>query len=321
MQSHPVIPPLAGHAHGARLTMPSTPEEVVEITREDASLQLAPHAGGRLMTWHVGGKPVIFWPATPDWTNPAKIRGGNPLLFPFLGRHFVDGEIGKWRDPAGVVHDLPMHGFARNLPFDHRIDADGHGLRMTLVDNDFTRQGYPFAFRFEAAYRLIDAVTLEVGLTTSNPGEVPLPYYTGHHFYFALPHEQRGISSVELPRTEMCRQLDDGTITEATPGAPRYMLDDPAIIDHFHCFPGPSEQPVRLVTPGLGRVVSFDLQCPDSVPWYSVTTWTVDANSDFYCVEPWIGLPDAIHNGRGLRWLAPGKTETASLRMSVASIG
>jgi galactose mutarotase-like enzyme len=301
--------------------MPSTPENVVEITREHASLQLAPHAGARLMTWRVAGEPVIFWPAEPDWEQFAKIRGGNPLLFPFLGRHFVDGEIGKWRDPEGVVHDLPMHGFARNLPFEHRLDADGHGLRMTLVDNDFTRQGYPFAFRFEAAYRLIDGQTLEVELTTSNPGEVPLPYYAGHHFYFALPHEQRAQSSVELPRTETRRQLDDGALTEGTPGAPRYRLDNEAIIDRFHCFPGPSEQPVRLVTPGLKRTVSFDLQRPNSVPWYAVTTWTASASADFYCIEPWIGLPDAIHNGRGLRWLAPGKTETASLRLTVAALG
>jgi galactose mutarotase-like enzyme len=298
--------------------MSSQPEDIMEITRDGAVLQLAPHAGGKLMTWNVGGEPVIFWPAAPDWSNFVKIRGGNPLLFPFLGRHFVDGEIGKWRDKDGVVRDLAMHGFARDLPFEHRQDPDGHGVRMTLVDNDFTRQGYPFAFRFEAAYRLVDGLTLEVELTTSNPGEVPLPYYAGHHFYFALPHDQRGVSSLELPRTDTRRQLGDGSISEPQAGAGRYMLDDAGIIDRFHCFTGPSDQPVRLVMPGLERAVHFDLQRPDSVPWYCVTTWTEAATSDFYCIEPWVGLPDAIHNGQGLRWLAPGKTETAALRLSVA---
>ena len=300
--------------------MPAKPDDVIELSRDGAVLQIAPAAGGKMMTWHVDGEPVIFWPASPDWSNFVKIRGGNPLLFPFLGRHFVDGQIGKWRDKEGVVRDLPMHGFARNLPFEHRIDADNHGLRMTLVDNDFTRLGYPFAFRFEAAYKLVDAVTLEVELTTSNPGEVPLPYYTGHHFYFALPHDQRTQSSIELPRTEMRHQLPDGAISEAQAGAAHYTLDNAGIIDQFHCFTGPSDQPVRLVTPGLSRAVNFDLQRPDSVPWYCVTTWTDAATSDFYCVEPWIGLPDAIHNGQGLRWLAPGKTETATLRLSVSSL-
>jgi galactose mutarotase-like enzyme len=293
----------------------SSEQDIIDITRDGASISLAPQAGGRLMTWRIGGEQVIHWPAAPDWSQAAKIRGGNPLLFPFLGRHFVAGEIGKWRDPDGVIHDLPTHGFARNLPFTATKDADGHGLRMTLVDSDATRAGYPFAFRFEAAYRLIDANTLDVELTTSNPGEVALPYYAGHHFYFHLPHGERAASSIELPRTERCHQLPDGSISEALPGAPRYPLDDPAIVDRFHCFTGPSDQPVRLLMPGAKRMVSFELHQPDSVPWYAVTTWTEADTSDFYCVEPWIGLPDAIHNGRGLRWLAPGKTETASLRL------
>lgn len=295
----------------------STQQEVIEIERDGAALLLAPHAGGRLMTWRVGGKPVIHWPDAPDWSNPAKIRGGNPLLFPFLGRHFVDGQIGHWRDPEGIVHALPTHGFARDLPFTWTRDADGHGVRMTLVDSDATRAGYPFAFRFEAAYRIVDAHTLEVEFTTSNPGEVPLPYYAGHHFYFHLPHGQRAESSVQLPHTERRRQLPDGSITAAEAGLASYSLADPAIVDVFHCLTRQPDEPVLLNLPGLGRTVRFELQQPDSVPWYAVTTWTEADTSDFYCVEPWIGLPDAIHNGRGLRWLAPGKTETASLRLVV----
>lgn len=299
--------------------MPAKPDDIIELSRDGAVLQIAPAAGARMMTWTVNNKEVFFWPASVDWPNFVKIRGGNPLLFPFLGRHFVDGQIGRWRDQEGVVREMAMHGFARNLPFEHRIDADNHGIRMTLVDNDFTRESYPFAFRFEAAYKLIDATTLEVELTTSNPGEVPLPYYSGHHFYFTLPHDQRAESSIELPRTEMRRQLPDGAISEGQAGAPRYTLDNNEIIDKFHCFTGPSDQPVRLVTPGLGQAVNFDLQRPDSIPWHCVTTWTPEPTSDFYCVEPWVGLPDAIHNGEGLRWLAPGKTEAATLRLSVSS--
>jgi galactose mutarotase-like enzyme len=301
----------------------STDTNVIEIQRDGAAIQLAPAAGGRLMTWRIGGEPVIHWPDPLDpaaWANAAKIRGGNPLLFPFLGRHFVDGQINKWRDQDGVVHDLPTHGFARNSPFSATRDADGHGLRMTLVDSDATRAGYPFAFRFEAAYRIVDANTLEVELTTSNPGEVALPYYAGHHFYFHLPHTQRAQSTIELPRTERCHQLADGAISEGTPGNSHYSLGDASIVDNFHCFTGPADQPVRVELPGLKRSIAFELDQPDSVPWYCVTTWTEADTSDFYCIEPWIGLPDAIHNGRGLRWLAPGKTETASLRLVVTPL-
>ncbi|MGV2289154.1 aldose epimerase [Trinickia sp. YCB016] len=293
-------------------------QEILEITQGDALLRIAPQAGGRLLSWQIGGVPVIHWPDSADWSQPARIRGGNPLLFPFLGRHRVDGRIGEWRDPAGVVRELPMHGFARDLPFAATVDADGHGVRMTLTDTEATRAAYPFAFRFEAAYRLVDPQTLDVELTVTNLGDAPLPHYAGHHFYFTLPHALRGETTVELPPTSRQHQQADGSISAPEPGEPSYQLDDPRIHDRFHCLSGVPAQPVRLVSPSLRRVVEIDLQRPGSVPWYAATTWTEADTSDFYCVEPWLGLPDAIHNGLGLRWLAPGKTETAALRIAVA---
>lgn len=295
-------------------------QEVLEINRGPSLLRFAPQAGGRLLSWDLDGEPVIFWPQQADWSQPARIRGGNPLLFPFLGRHRVDGRIGFWRDAQGVVRELPMHGFARDLPFEAAVTSQGDGLTMTLADTDTTHSFYPFGFRFEAAYRLIDAQTLEVELITTNSGDARLPYYAGHHFYFALPHTQRGETTLELPPTHRCHQQDDGSISALEPGAPCYKLDEARIHDRFHCLDGVPRQPVRLVAPGLNRTITIDLQRPGSVPWYAVTTWTEAADSNFYCVEPWLGLPDAIHNGLGLRWLEPGVTETASLRITVGDL-
>ena len=169
-----------------------------------------------------------------------------------------------------------MHGFARDLPFEAHADVHGAGLRMVLTDSEATRGGYPFGFRFEAAYSLVDARTLDVTFTTTNTGNARLPYYAGHHFYFTLPHTQRGETTVELPRTERRYQQDDGSISAAEPGDARYTLDEARIHDRFHCLVGTPDQPVRLVAPGLERVVTIDLQRPGSVPWYSVTTWTED---------------------------------------------
>jgi galactose mutarotase-like enzyme len=189
---------------------------------------------------------------------------------------------------------------------------------MTLVDSDATRTGYPFAFRFEAIYRLADAHTLDVTLTATNTGSDPLPWYAGHHFYFALPHTQRAQTTLELPPTQRRYQLADGSISAPEAGEASYRLDETRIVDRFHVLvPTPPASPVRFVAPGLGRCVTIDLNRPGSIPWYAVTTWTEAAESDFYCIEPWLGLPDAIHNGLGLRWLAPGQTETATLRIRV----
>lgn len=299
--------------------MPLSPQQdILEIAQDTSVLRFAPQAGGRLLSWTIDDKEVIHWPENADWSQPARIRGGNPLLFPFLGRHRVDGKIGYWRDAQGTVRALPMHGFARDLPFEAHADVNGAGLRMTLTDSDATRAGYPFGFRFEAIYRLADTHALDVTLSTTNTGNTRLPYYAGHHYYFTLPHTQRAETSLELPRTERRYQQDDGSISAAEPGAARYTFDEARIQDRFHCLVGEPDQPVRVVAPGLNRLITIDLQRPDSLPWYAVTTWTEAADSDFFCVEPWLGLPDAIHNGMGLRWLEAGETETATLRITVS---
>ncbi|KVE36553.1 aldose epimerase family protein [Burkholderia sp. TSV86] len=302
--------------------MPTFQNQPILELADGASLaRIAPQAGGRLLSWSVDGESVVFWPESADWSRPAKVRGGNPLLFPFLGRHWADGQIGRWRDRNGIVRDLPMHGFARDLPFSAHPDADGRGVTLTLESNSATRGGYPFEFRFDASYRLTDAHTLDVALTTSNLSQTPLPYYAGHHFYFALPHGERASTTLALPPAQIRRQLDDGSISPPEPGAPHYTLDDSSIIDRFHCLEPDRTpvEPVRIAMPGR-HTIEIDLNRPGSAPWYAVTTWTEAPESDFYCVEPWLGLPDAIHNGLGLRTVAPGATETAALRIRVTPL-
>ena len=79
-----------------RFAMPTFQQhDIHELHAGPALVRVAPQFGGRLLSWHVDGEPVIFWPETADWSNLARVRGGNPLLFPFLGRHRVDGELGR----------------------------------------------------------------------------------------------------------------------------------------------------------------------------------------------------------------------------------
>jgi len=144
-------------------------------------------------------------------------------------------------------------------------------------------------------------------VTATNTGDTPLPYCAGHLFCFALPHAQRGEATITLPRNVHRRQLkEDGTTTEAAPGATHYRVDDPQIIDRFHCLDCEPDVPMRIEMPSQRRAIEIDLRRPGSAAWYAVTTWTLAPESDSYCVEPWLGLPDAIHTGVGLPWLEPG---------------
>ena len=286
-------------------------QDLVRIGQDENYLLLAPRHGGRLVRWVLRGEDILYWPDHADWSRAAKIRGGNPLLFPFIGRHFVDGQAGQWRDADGAIHALPQHGFARDLPFTV-ASCDESSIALVLEASDDTWTGYPHAFRFEAHYRLIDG-GLEVALRTENKGNTRLPYYAGHHFYFRLPAAQRRQSRLRLPPTTRRRQEPDGRLTAATTGEPVYALYDGRLQDTFHVLQGTG--PVTLAMPD--RTLEIDLDVPGSIAWHAVTTWSERDDSEFYCVEPWLGLPDAIHNGQGLRWLEPGQEETAICRLRV----
>ncbi|EGY64230.1 Aldose 1-epimerase [Ralstonia pickettii] len=289
---------------------------------EGSMLLLAPEAGGRLVRWRHRGEDILFWPEPADWTNPAKVRGGNPLLFPFIGRHFVDGEVGRWRDARGQLHELPQHGFARDLPFEVEDASDAH-IVLLLRDSPQTRQGYPFAFEFRVTYRLIHdglEATFSVKHLDEGDTHATMPFYAGHHFYLALPHALRGATELLMPPSRLSRQLADGSLDRPEPGRGNYQLDDPALQDRYHLLDDAGA--ATLVIPPhpeapLGRRIRFEVDGAP-VPWHAITSWAENATSDFYCVEPWMGLPNAIHHGEGLHLLAPGEARQATCRLRIA---
>lgn len=283
----------------------------------DSRANIAPQFGGRLLDWTLGRQPIIHWPDSVDWADRSAVvhtRGGNPILFPFVARHYVEGVLGQWRDGSGTTRSLPMHGFARDLPFEV-VESATDEIRMRLTDTAETQKMYPFSFVFDVVYRLYKS-SLEVTFETTNTSEIPLPYYAGHHFYFAIPHKERSKWTISLPCRFWGRQNADGspTFSDAREGITG--LDNEALIDRFHI---DFFKPRVILANGTSQrsiLLEWDTPPPS---WYNVTTWTAAPDSDFYCVEPWLGLPDAIHHGHGLRSILPGRTESILCRITAAS--
>lgn len=266
------------------------------------------------MRWTVNGRPVLHWPENADWSAPAKIRGGNPLLFPLIARTFLDGKIGFWRSPDGVVRPAPMHGLVRTAPFEVS-DRTANRLEMRVAWNESMAGAWPFPFVFRVAYELADEV-LHVEFTTENTGTESMPYSVGNHFYFEVPAAERSEWMLEGSFRACARQDGEGKIIPAAAPVGRADLSDPALIDLFHL--GAPERGIVLRHRSEGRAVAFDLLADTGGdnPWSAVTTWTESEHSDFYCVEPWTALPDAVHNKMGLRWLKPGSRETLRLSLT-----
>jgi galactose mutarotase-like enzyme len=286
-------------------------QPAIGIADDQNKIVVSPGHGARILRWEREGREIITWPENADWSKILKVRGGNPILFPFIARHFVDGKNELWRDARGTIRPMPQHGFTRDAAFAVIEDEPENSLRMRLIDSTGTRELYPFAFQFDVVVSLLPGSRLEVRFETTNTGNAPLPYDAGHHFYFALPHGERGDWTLPLPCAAWGRQSPDGAIVREEAKEDALRLDDSAPIDRFQI--GPKEAKATLQNSRTGQRLVFELEHPGAVPWYAVTTWTEKADSDFYCIEPWLGLPNAIHHGEGLRWLAPGAKEIATL--------
>jgi len=285
-------------------------QPAIQLTDAENKVIVSPDHGARILHWEKAGREIIRWPEDADWNKVAKVRGGNPVLFPFVARHYVDGKNEFWRGESGTVRPMPQHGFAKNAPFAVLEGEAENVLRMRLVESQETRALYPFAFQFDVVVSLLPTSRLEVQFETTNTGSAALPYYAGHHFYFAMPHQERIDWTLQLECADWGWHLPDGAVLRKKATQSLLHLDDPATRDRMQIDP---KGEVFLHNTRTGQKLVFELNHPGSVPWYAVTTWNEFDDSDFFCVEPWLGLPNAIHHGEGLRWLAPGATEIATV--------
>jgi len=173
--------------------------------------------------------------------------------------------------------------------------------------NDLTLREYPFNYRLEVTYRLTPD-SLSTTFRVSNRGDASssMPWTAGHHFYFNVPAQQRRDWMLTLPCQQWASQdFTNGSYSFTQPEWTQAPLSNAAWIDRMQLTT--NMEAISLLHAPSGRQLSFEpLHAGD---WPVVTTWTAGDDADFFCVEPWSALPDAVHNGSGLRRLGGGEEE------------
>ena len=281
-----------------------------------------PEKGARLMNWNITlgdgtVRDVLYWPEAADFADFPRIRGGNPILFPFNARVFDQGDIHFWRAADGVRRVMPMHGLARqgNFKLSH---ADARGFIAEFLPGDEAKECYPYDYEFTVTYRF-EPVGLSCEFALRNHGRTPIPWSAGHHFYFTIPWSEgvrRSDYVIRIPATKRLRQDAKGQLIPGPALQAEENLANPELIDALHT--------------GLrsGEVVFGEKDRPgdimvklgtDKVPPPNATfvTWTHADDSPYYCVEPWMGPPNAPEHKVGLHFVAPGETQrfTVSVRV------
>jgi galactose mutarotase-like enzyme len=281
-----------------------------------------PERGARLMNWNLtlgdgSVRDVLYWPESADFDDFARVRGGNPILFPFNARVFDRGDIHFWRAADDVRRPMPMHGIARQGEF-KVTHADNRGFIAQFMPGDEARECYPYDYEFTVTYRFTP-IGLSCEFALQNLGPTPIPWSAGHHFYFTVPWTdgaKRDDYFIRIPAAKRLRQDPTGALISGPTLKTEESLGNPALVDALHTALRGNE--VAFGEKGGAGEVAVQLGT-EKVPPSNATfvTWTFADDSPYYCVEPWMGPPNAPEHKVGLHMVAPGETQRFAVSVQV----
>ena len=122
-----------------------------------SSFLAAPESGARLMNWNItlgdgSVRDIIHWPENAEAEDLWKVRGGNPILFPFAGTSYADGARDRWRSRDGNNLPMPQHGFARQGAFEI-VSIDEYGFSAEFKPDDISLACYPYDYDLLVVYK------------------------------------------------------------------------------------------------------------------------------------------------------------------------
>jgi galactose mutarotase-like enzyme len=293
--------------------------EVCCLRAEDGSAEaeIVPALGAIVsslkLRWKRALREVLFQHAFFWDPQAERTRGGYPFLFPVCGRLERDGAAGAYLYD-GAVYQLKIHGFSMRMPWEV-VETTASTLTVRLRDTDATRLQYPFRFEVQLRFAL-NAGAMTVEQEYVNPGTAALPYYAGFHPYYLTPppgagKEQTLLRYVAKGQLRYNDRLTDIAGREAPPPLP-CGIAAPEIKERLTEVDSGAD--VELVFPDgmVLHTLAEGVDDPRMFPY--VQLYTME-DKPFFCVEPWMGFPNALNTVKGCRWLAPGQRERARLKV------
>ena len=267
--------------------------------------------GAHVLSWTPTGQRDVFWLSPQAQPEPAAIRGGVPVCWPWFA---------KQGQPASAL----QHGPVRNLPWqisaihasrDDEISLSLQPCVQAAHDNSLASA----AAGLQVSLRITLGETLSQSLRTRNLGAQPFALTQALHSYFAVSHAaQIGIEGLTgLPYQDRLRDLAfdvqrtpfaleqacDRTYAHPVQEAPvqprhRYVLADPAW-----------RRRIVIDTQGSQSVVVWN---PGSAGARNMADVPDDGWQDFFCVEATNAGPDVVA-------LMPGAEHSLGQILSIIS--
>jgi galactose mutarotase-like enzyme len=288
-----------------------------------SSFLARPELGARLINWSLQMadgtiRDVIHWPEDADFERFSKVRGGNPILFPFCARSFHAGKIGYWSDQAGIVRPMPRHGFAAGGSFEI-VALNEQGFTAELRPIEADRAAYPYDYRFTVRYEFSE-LSLKATLALENLDTKPMLWSAGHHFYFKLPWREgttRNDYSFKIPAKKCYTHNSDGSLQAIKQFDKKGSFGHTANNDRI--FTQLNHEPTSFGPDDGDEAIQIRIlqETETAMPANAIVIWTEHKDSPFYCVEPWMGPPNSAEHGNGLHTVEPGQRSSFAVEVSV----
>lgn len=284
----------------------------IHLLNKNAKATILPGRGGLLQSLVLADKQgdsreILYMPEHFSETESGWPGGGAPIMFPFAGRTFHEDRPFNY-ELNGQVYNMPLHGFSWAKPWS-AVKQNATSVTLLQEDGPGTREFFPFSWRQEATYTLeTDRILIDYRVTSLGSlaaAFAPMPVAVGIHPYFKL--DPKGGETILLCDAQEALQVTPSGAagkrsTHANDGK-ELNLSDP--IYRNLILTGLTKRQAGLKAKGNGAVTLMTWSKDSPIQY--VVLWRKD-EEPFHCIEPWMGLPDAVSNGNGLKTLSKGET-------------
>lgn len=285
-----------------------------------ASTYLLCAKGARIMNWNLSMadgsvRDVIYAPDNVDLASVdfSALHGGMPILFPFAGASFVDGKEGFWKTPSGEILPMRKHGYAIDGDFDI-IEMGDTSLKAIYKPSAEAKAAYPFDYEFSITYRFGE-LAFNCELMLVNRGTQPLPWGAGLHPYFQLPWHagaERKDYRLVCDAKKAFHIRPNGSFEPAD--LSQMCFADADMWNRIHT--KLKSNAVRFGSKNGEEDITIRVGFGDSSNIATtIVTWTESDDAKYYCVEPWMNMPNSA--SKPVHFVDAGKSKSFVVEISL----
>ena len=296
-----------------------------EIRRWDvgpSTFLASPEQGALLLNWHLNMgdgsvRDVIHWPEELDTEGLKGVHGGIPILFPFAGKCYHEGQADKWSPAANSIRSMPTHGFAKDADFLIR-SIDQSGFEVEMIQNENDRNTYPFEYTFTVIYHFLE-LSLQISLVLENEGRIPIPWSAGLHPYFQVPwRKDLALTDHQLsiPAKKVYQYQNDGNMIKKNPSNDYfYRLSAPNLINNIFYETIEPKAEISLLS-GEETLRVSEVGGAETGSRLTFVSWT-KPNAPYFCLEPWMSPPNSPSN-ETTRMVGPSARDEFTIEIELA---